>query len=179
MNDRPDRINCEIIAALQKNARLSNKELAGLVGLAPSTCLLRVRHLIQQGVLKGFWTEVDPAALGIGLSAMIAVRLKEHSRAAVEAFRAHLFTLREVVSVYHLAGADDFLVHVAVRDAGHLRDLALDGFTKRSEVAHMQTSLLFEYTRVAALPNYGLLEEKKETGRASGKRSKTIRKPRA
>lgn len=149
-----DRMDCEILAALQNDARLSNKELAAAVGLAPSTCLERVRRLREAGVLRSFRAELDAAAVGVGLQAMIAVRLRQHSRDLVDAFRAHVVGLPEVVALYHVAGADDFLVHVAVRDAAHLRDLALDAFTRREEVAHLQTSLVFEHTRTAGLPIY-------------------------
>jgi DNA-binding Lrp family transcriptional regulator len=75
-----DRIDGRILDELQKNARLSNKELAGRVGLAPSSCLERVRRLRRDGVPRGFHAEVDPGALGIGLQALIAVRLARHSR---------------------------------------------------------------------------------------------------
>ena len=77
---RLDRTFERIIALLQKNARLSNKELAAHVGLAPSSCLERVRSLQEAGVFKGFHADVDPKALGIDLQAMIAIRLSGHSR---------------------------------------------------------------------------------------------------
>ncbi|MCC7032278.1 MAG: Lrp/AsnC family transcriptional regulator [Acidobacteria bacterium] len=147
-----DRIDFDILRSLQNNARLSNKELAARVGLSPSTCLERVRKLRAAGVFKGFHAEVDPSALGIGLQALVAVRLQQHSRKLVEGFRAHALTLPEVVAVYHVAGATDFLVHVAVRDADHLRNLAMDAFTTRREVAHIETSLIFGYTRSPTLP---------------------------
>lgn len=149
-----DRTDCGIIAALQKDARLSNKELAAAVGLAPSSCLERVRRLVARGVLRGFHARVDPAALGIGLEAMISIRLGRHSRDVIDRFREHLASLPEVVGSYHIAGADDFLVHVAVRDAGHLRTLALDAFTTRPEVTHMETALVFGHDRSRELPNY-------------------------
>lgn len=149
-----DRIDFGILAALQNNASLSNKELAARVGLAPSSCLARVRKLRAAGVLKGAHAEVDPAPLGIHLQAMLAVRLQQHSRAEVEAFRAHVQTLAEVVALYHVTGNDDFLVHVAVRDADHLRDLAIDAFTARPEVARLRTSLVFDHQRMPALPCY-------------------------
>lgn len=149
-----DRIDCALLAALQNDGRLSNKELAAQVGLAPSSCLERVRRLRASGVLRGVHAELDPAAVGIGLQALIAVRLRQHSRDLVERFRAHVLSLHEVISLFHVAGANDFLVHVAVRDANHLRDLALDAFTRRDEVAHLETSLVFEHTRAAAMPLY-------------------------
>ncbi len=149
-----DRIDDAILQALQKNARISNKELAARVGLAPSSCLERVRRLTERGILTGFSARVDPSALGVGLQAFVAVQLAQHSRDLVETFRAHLLTLEEVVSVYHMGGENDFLVHVAVRDASHLRDLALDAFTTRAEVARMQTALVYEHVEPGVWPNY-------------------------
>ena len=62
-----DRTDFEIIDALQNDARLSNKELAARIQLAPSSCLVRVRALANAGVLTGYHAEVSPAAMGIGL----------------------------------------------------------------------------------------------------------------
>ncbi len=150
-----DRTDLAILRALQRNARMANNRLAEKVGLAPSTCLERVRRLVAAGVLQGFHADVDPSALGIGLQAMIAVRLRQHSRDLVESFRSHALSRPEVLTVYHVAGADDFLLHVVARDANHLRDLAMDAFTTRPEVAHLETNLIFECRRNRELPNYG------------------------
>ena len=149
-----DRIDSEILAALQNNARFSNKELAARVGLAPSSCLERVRRLFDSDAIRGAHADVDPAVLGISLQAMIGVRLSRHSRDEVEAFRQAILRLPEVVTVYYLAGATDFMVHVAVRDATHLRDFALDAITSRAEVARVETSLIFDVAREARLPDY-------------------------
>lgn len=147
-----DQTDLLILGLLQKSARISNKRLAERVGLAPSTCLERVRRLIELGVVRGFHADVDLSHMGIGLQAMIAVRLHRHSRELVESFRNHVLALPEVCSVYHVAGGDDFLVHVAVQDADHLRDLALDAFTTRPEVDHIETRLIFEHTSTWRLP---------------------------
>ena len=154
-----DRIDFGILKALQNNARLSNKELAAQVGLAPSSCLARVRKLRRAGVLGSAHTRVDPHALGIGLQAMLAVRLRRHGRADFDAFRQHVRGLAEVVALYHLTGDDDFLIHVAVRDADHLRDLALDAFTTRPEVDRLRTSLVYDHHRQPALPCYACDDE--------------------
>ena len=151
---RLDRIDLLIIKALQNDARLSNKELANNVGLAPSTCLERVRRLFKEKILLGSTIRVDPKALGIGLQAMIAVQLGHHSRDVLERFHMHIASLPEVVSVFHIGGRFDYLVHVAVRDADHLRDLALDAFTARSEVEHLETSLIFQFQSGTELPAY-------------------------
>ena len=65
-----------------------------------------------------------------------------------------MLALPEVVHLYHLSGSDDFLVHVAVRGAQHLRDFALDAFTTRPEVAKIETALIFAATRSWRLPDY-------------------------
>lgn len=155
MKQAMDRIDRQILALLQKNARLSNKELAARVGLAPSSCLARVQRLGKDGTLRGFHAFVDPKALGIGIQALIAVKLRQHSREKVRAFLRHLQVLPEVVALYHVSGAVDFQVHVAVRDTDHLRDLALDAFTVRPEVESIQTSLLFETKWKDLWPDYG------------------------
>jgi len=147
-----DDTDFEILAILQKSARMSNKRLAEKVGLAPSTCLERVRRLVDLGIVRGFHADIDLGALGIGLQGLIAVRLHRHSRDLVVSFRDYVLTLPEVCRVYHVAGADDFLVHVGVKDADHLRDLALDAFTSRPEVDRIETRLIFENTTTRRLP---------------------------
>lgn len=149
--DRTDRV---ILRELQNDARLSNKELAARTGLAPSSCLERVRRLREDGVLRGFHAEVDPAALGIGIQALIAVRIRQHSRAMNDAFRAAMLRRPEVIATQHVAGEDDYMIHVVVRDVAHLRNFTLDELTTREEVAHVETSLIFDHQRSWVLPDY-------------------------
>jgi DNA-binding Lrp family transcriptional regulator len=153
-----DRIDFEILRALQNNARLSNKELAGRVDLAPSSCLERVRRLQEKGALKGFHASIDARIVGIEVQALIAVRIRRHSRRLIEEFHSHTSSLREVVAVYHVAGANDFLIHVAVRDTEQLRDLVLDSFATRAEIEHLETSLIFGYEQKWTLPDYSQAE---------------------
>lgn len=154
MNPPLDRIDARILNALQKDARLSNKELAQAAGLAESSCLERVRRLRASGSLKGFHAEIEPQALGVELEAMISIRLLRHSRDHVRAFQDHLRSLPEVIASYHLAGVNDFLVQVAVRNSRHLRDLVLESFTARAEVAHVETALIFEHDARWVFPDY-------------------------
>lgn len=151
---RLDRIDFELLRLLEKNARIANKELARKVGIAESTALERVRRLHEAGAIEAYRADLAPAAIGIGLQAMVAVRLTRHSRALVDSFHEHLLQLPEVIGFYHLAGADDFLVHVGVRDSDHLREFALSAFTERAEVAHIETRLIFEFRRSPNLPIY-------------------------
>jgi DNA-binding Lrp family transcriptional regulator len=165
------RMDFAIVAALQNDARLSNKELAARVGLAPSSCLERVRRLRAQGVLTGFRAQVDPRALGIAIQALVFVRLARHARRQVKAFRQHALSLPESIALYHVAGQHDFIVHVGVRDANHLRDLAMDAFTSRPEVARIETHLIFEHMPAPALPVLVPLDEERSRARRRGRPS--------
>ena len=134
----------KIIRALQENARLSNKELAARVHLAPSSCLERARRLKEDGVLAAFQTRIDPSAVGIGLQAMISVKLRGHDAGNREAFRERVLGREEVVALYHVTGARDFILHVAVRDAEHLRRLIVDGISADVDLDALETSLVLE-----------------------------------
>ncbi|WP_240623960.1 Lrp/AsnC family transcriptional regulator [Ahniella affigens] len=147
-----DRIDYELLRLLRKNARMPNKDLAERVGVAASTCLERVRRMREAGVIKGFHAELEPDAIGCNLQAMISIRLVVHAKTQVTAFHDHLLQLPEVLGFFHVAGANDFLVHVGVADSAALRRLVLESFTTRPEVAHVETNLIFEFRRNTDLP---------------------------
>ena len=144
---RLDRIDSALVAELQNDARLPNKELAARIGVAPSTCLQRVRALRALGVLQGFHAEVDLQALGRGLEAIVAVRIRPHSRPQVEGFWSYALGLPEVIEVFHVTGADDFLLHVAVAGKDGLRDFVLDRLTVRPEVGHVESRIVYQHGR--------------------------------
>jgi len=154
-----DRTDCAILRELQKNARVQNKTLAERVGIAESTCLQRVRRLRDEGVIEGHHTALQPEALGIGLQAMVSVQLSSHSRSVVETFREDVRNRPEVVALYHLGGRTDFLLHVAVRDPEHLRDLILSAFTEREAVQQVETALVFEREEMDEWPIYPAARE--------------------
>src|ERR1700733_14703181 len=85
-----DEIDRQIVRELARDARLANNALAERVGIAPSTCLGRVRSLRDRGVIRGYHADVDQAALGRPLQAMIAVRLQSHARGRIRGFVAEV-----------------------------------------------------------------------------------------
>ncbi len=149
-----DETDCALVRLLQHNARMSNKEIAASLSVAPSTALERTRRLEADGTLSGYHASVDPRRVGVGIQALVSVQLRRHARALVESFFAHARSLPEVVQVFHTTGASDALVHVAVRDTDHLRELALAAFTERPEVARIETALLFAHHAGDGLPIY-------------------------
>src|SRR6516225_6761235 len=104
-----DDVDRRLLRELARDARIPNNALAELAGIAPSTCLGRVRALRERGVIRGYHADIDPAALGRPLQAMIAVRLQSDARGHIRRFVAHVALLSEVRDVFVLAGKDDFL----------------------------------------------------------------------
>ncbi|MCB1754287.1 MAG: Lrp/AsnC family transcriptional regulator [Gammaproteobacteria bacterium] len=142
-----DRIDDEIIRHLQNDGRMSNKSLAAKVGLAPSSCFERVRQLQDKGIIKGVHADIDPKAMGVHLEAIYFIKLTRHAREQVESFQARIDQTPEVRAAYLVSGEYDYLVHVAVRDADHLRELAMDAFTVLPEVSRIETVLVFDHRR--------------------------------
>ncbi|WP_433283820.1 Lrp/AsnC family transcriptional regulator [Pseudonocardia sp. CA-142604] len=144
-----DDTDLAILRVLGSDARVSNKDLAERVGVAQSTCLARVRALRESGVIRGYYADIDPRALGHDLQAMIAIRLQPHARASMAELVTELSGRHEVLDVYFVAGANDFLVHVATASTDELRRFVADHLNRDPAVAGTETSLIFEHTRAA------------------------------
>jgi len=147
-----DRMDVAILGLLQNNARLSVKEIAGEVALAPSSTHERIKRMRDSGVLRGAHAEVDPKALGVGLEALFMIELSKHKRGTVDRFMDDIAQVPEVRFAFLVTGRYDVVVHVVVRDTQHLKDLALDRFTNRPGVTRIETSIIFEARRRYQLP---------------------------
>ncbi|WP_431774538.1 Lrp/AsnC family transcriptional regulator [Streptomyces cucumeris] len=139
-----DPVDLQILRLLQNDARTTYRDLAAQVGVAPSTCLDRVTRLRRSGVILGHELRLDPAKMGRGLEALLSVQLRPHRRELVVPFVERIRALPESRSLFHLAGPDDYLVHVAVADTADLQRLVLDEFTSRREVTRVETRLIFQ-----------------------------------
>ncbi|MCO5992900.1 Lrp/AsnC family transcriptional regulator [Actinoallomurus rhizosphaericola] len=139
-----DELDVEIVRLLQTDARQSNRELARKLGIAPSTCLERVRTLTRRGVIRGYHADISLAALNRGVQGLVAVKLRVSSRPFIDAFQEFASRLPEVLSVFVISGDDDFVLHVAVQDLDHLHAFLIDRLSKRREVAGFRTSVVFQ-----------------------------------
>ncbi len=145
-----DEVDRRILLLLHRDARMPNSALAEAVGIAPSTCHGRVRRLQELGVIRGFHADIDPAAVGLPLQAMISVSLQSNARGKIRHFIQNIRRHPQVMDVYFLAGADDFILHVACRDTEDLRSFVVEHLNSDADVAGTQTSLIFEHLRGAS-----------------------------
>jgi DNA-binding Lrp family transcriptional regulator len=144
MNDRGelDSVDRALLRELQNDARQTNRALADKVGIAPSTCIERVRELCARSVITGFHAEVDPAAIGRPMEAILSIQQRGSHRAATETLLSEAGTIPGAVRVMALTGTTDFIIHVAVRDMNELRDLVW-ALIERPEIGRVQSSLVF------------------------------------
>jgi DNA-binding Lrp family transcriptional regulator len=146
-----DELDAVILQELQRDARLSNKDLAERLSLAPSTCLERTRRLQLRGALRGYHADVSLAVLGRHVQALVAVSVRPLRRDTIDAFQQYLSQLPEVMSTFVLAGGDDFLLHVGVPSIDQLHAFLIDKLSARRDVVSFRTSTIFRHTRKTVL----------------------------
>ena len=142
-----DELDTAIVRALQVDARRTNRDVAAEVGVSPTTALDRTRALRERGVLRGAILDVDLAALGRPVQALVAVRIRPPSRRVIEGFRRWAGGLPDILGVFVTSGTEDFLLHVAVPDNEALYAFVVDTLTERAEVADVRTSVVYEHLR--------------------------------
>lgn len=148
-------LDARIIDLLSADARMTNAALAETLGVAASTAHARVRALIDRGLITGFHAAVDQSRLGRGLQAIVGVTLRPGQRQ--ESIRAFAHDVRrhpDVIQLFFLGGADDFLVHIAVDDSSAVRRFVVDHLSARHSVASTRTSIIFEYHRNAVAADF-------------------------
>ena len=142
-----DELDKAILRELQSDARRTNRDIAAAVGVSPSTALERTRGLRDRGVIRGAVLDVNLAAVGRGVQALVAVRIRPPSRHNIEGFRNWISQLPETIGLFVVTGSEDFLVHVAVKDNQDLYAFVIDRLTDRPEVADVRTSVVYEHLR--------------------------------
>lgn len=107
-----DEIDLRILRELQKDARITNQELAERVSLSPSPCLRRVRKLEDAGVILGYSAVVNQARVGYPISAFVRITIERHANDTMSMVEERIVALEDVVDAYLLAGDQDYLLHV-------------------------------------------------------------------
>lgn len=138
-----------ILDLLCQNGRLSNQELADLIGLSPSQCSRRRIALEQAGMILGYHAQLSPQADGAPVMGMIEVRLSSHAPDVVARF--HAFVAQEVAirDAFKLTGDYDYLLKVTAGDLAALSNLIRDLASLRDGVAHLRTAVVLERLKEA------------------------------
>ncbi|MBK0166799.1 Lrp/AsnC family transcriptional regulator [Klebsiella sp. S69] len=139
-----DRTDCNILAELQKDGRLSLTDLAERVGISLSSCQRRVRALEQEGVISDYRAHLDPARFGLNFSAIVFVTLREGDRQAVATFEAAVEEIPQIIQAQRLFGDPDYLLHVITRDLPAFQELYDEKLSDISGVQRLTSTLVMK-----------------------------------
>lgn len=164
-----DRIDLSILRDLQENGRMTNVELAKRAGITPPPCLRRVRALEKAGYIRGYHADLNPEALGFGVTVYAQVGLKSQAEADLTAFEDLLRGWPEVRECHMLAGEADFLLKVVAADWDAYQRFVTMRLTAAPSVAHVKSALAIRTSKMR--PGVPIEPEnlsRQEPGRAPG-----------
>jgi Lrp/AsnC family leucine-responsive transcriptional regulator len=120
-----DKIDIQILRELQKDAKLTTKELAAKVNLSPSPVFERQKRLEKEGYIKKYVAVVDPVKAGNGIMVLCNVSLKHHSKEFSRQFTSVIADIEEVVECFNTSGDYDYQLKIYVRNMQHYQDFVL------------------------------------------------------
>jgi Lrp/AsnC family leucine-responsive transcriptional regulator len=134
MTEELDEIDLQILRILQKNAKLTTKELADAVRLTPTPVFERQKRLERQGYIRRYVAVLNPDKLGLGLLVFCKVKLKQINHEIADAFARRVMRLPEVTECYNTSGSYDYLLKVRARDMKAYQEFLLN---KLGEIEHL------------------------------------------
>jgi DNA-binding Lrp family transcriptional regulator len=147
-----DAVDCELLAHLQREGRLTVTELAERVHLSVSRCQRRVRELERAGVLRGYRADVDPEKVGLGFTAIVFVTMDQGDRATIAEFERRVHEITEVVTAQRLFGDPDYLLRVAAPDLKAYQRLYDDKLATLPGVQRLISTLVMKELVERGLP---------------------------
>ncbi len=135
-----DRIDLKILRELQKDGRMSNVDLAKLVGISAPPCLRRMRALEEAGFIRGYHADVAAEKLGFGLTVFIQVGLANHGESDLLHFCKQVESWPQVRECYMLTGDSDFLLKVVAQDWEAFQKFLTTQLTAASNVHHVKSA---------------------------------------
>jgi len=113
---KPDQTDRRILRALQRDASLSQRDLAEQVGMSQNACWRRLRMLHDSGLIRGHTIRIDAGAAGLGLTVFMMIRTRHHSRDWLQTFRREVSAIANVIDFYRIAGDYDYMLKIVAED---------------------------------------------------------------
>ena len=146
-----DDIDRRILAALQRDGRMSMADLAAEVGLSPSPCARRVGMMEEAGIIARYVAVVDQKAVGLPVSVFVSIKLSSQREEALTAFARAIGGWPEVLECYLMTGPRDYLLRVVAEDLGAYERFLKQKLTRLDGIASIESSFALEqvkYTNV-------------------------------
>lgn len=142
MNHNLDKIDLKILKILQENAKITNLQLSGEIGLSPAPTLERVKKLETAKLIQGYYTQVNEEALGIGIKAVIQITLARQLENAISNFKKEIAKIPEIMECYQVTGNADYILIVLLKDIRDFENLISQRLSKVEEIGQMQTMVI-------------------------------------
>jgi Lrp/AsnC family transcriptional regulator, leucine-responsive regulatory protein len=142
-----DEFDRKIVAALREDGRMTITDLAQRIGLSKTPCQLRLRRLIDTGVIRGFRAMVDPVRLGLNHIAFTEVKLSDTREKALQEFNAAVLRIPEIEECHMLASSFDYLLKVRTADIRDYRRVLGEKISSLPHVASTSTFVAMETVR--------------------------------
>lgn len=142
-----DEADRRLLAAVQKDAAVSQTELAEQAGVSASQVSRRLSRLKEGRVLRGVVGLVEPELAGLTCAAIIRVRLRDHAAATVRAFRDLVERMNEVTLCVMTTGESDYLIKIVARDLPHFQEIVQSKLLRCAAIAHMESSIILEHLK--------------------------------
>jgi len=158
INKKLDETDHQILNLLQKDARISHKEIAHQVHKSVTAVHVRVMRLLEEGYIKSYTVLVDEKKIGRGLTGFVEVRLEKHTETTLTTFMQAVIKLDEVMECYHLTGDYDFLLRVAIHDMNEYSQVLMKKLSNLPGIENFTS-------------HFAMKEVKRETAYILGERS--------
>ena len=139
-----DRTDLKILRLLQRNARMTNADLARSVNLSPTPCLERVRRLEAEGYILEYVTLLNPQKLGAGVISFIQVLLDRTNPDVFKRFKEQVSLCPEVMECHMVAGGFDYLLKVRTKSMLEYRDFLGETLARMSDIKQTHTYVVME-----------------------------------
>lgn len=141
-----DKTDVQILAFLQENSKLTNKEIAAQLNLTTTPVYERIKKMEREGIINKYVALINPQKVGLKLTAFCNISLKEHSTSFIRKFENEIFTFPEVSECYHIAGMFDYLLKVVVADMTAYQNFITNKLASLDNIGQVQSS--FVMTRI-------------------------------
>ena len=135
-----DALDKKILSHLQKDAKITNKELSLKLDLSVTAIYERVKKMERSGVIAQYITLINKDIVGLGFQVFCHVKLEKHAKDAITSFEKEVKALDEVLECFHVSGDYDYLLKVIVEDMDHFRNFMVTKLTTLKYIGSTQSS---------------------------------------
>ena len=137
-----DPVDKQILALLQKDGKMTIKEIASALNMSNSPIFERIKKLESSGIIAGYSAKIDAKKLGFQLIAFCSVTLENHHKETIEQFVADVAELPEILECYHIAGLFDYLLKIVVVDMEDYQHFITQKLAILNNIARVQSSFV-------------------------------------